>query len=450
MTISSHSRPEGERANAATPVFGRHVLLLASLLAFGVIGWEHTFHSAVLGVTDEHGAAGHFEHMFRDALLAFPMAVVAVVAGLRLGRRFGPSVRAGLISAAFGLLLVPSVRLHEAIDGALSGETAHGHHHHHEAHGGLEASTSFFGWLEHGLRDAAVAELAAVPLMLTALLLLERGTRSRRRRSARAAFVTAAVAAAAFAFGGIGLVGDTFAGSTATTHTFQLTDNPGNWFDSGVNLAGTRSLMVAASGDTIRFVVGAQSNTVHTATSLLWPTGAANMPFDQPHAYRGAVEVQLTTPGLYVFVCKLHPFMLGGVIVDDPATQGLDLGKTTTLLSGATVPTASNLALRLVRSFINITNPQNYQVYTKTGSTWDPTYPAVPVLAYDQNSNPVFVPNLDAFFQSYFHEPVSLAGRDPAHGQGHRRGLGRHRVRADRGARRSRVPRPRWTPPTGP
>ena len=116
------------------------------------------------------------------------------------------------------------------------------------------------------------------------------------------------------------------------------------------------------------------------------------MPFDQPHAYRGAEEVQLTTPGLYVFVCKLHPFMLGGVIVDDPATQGLDLGKTITLLSGATVPTASNLALRLVRAFFNITNPQNYQVYTKTGSTWDPTYPAVPVLAYDQNGNPVFVP----------------------------------------------------------
>jgi DNA-binding beta-propeller fold protein YncE len=418
MITSSHSRPEGKRANAATPAFGRHVLLLASLLAFGVIGWEHTFHSAVLGVTDEHGAAGHFEHMFRDALLAFPMAVVAVVAGLRLGRRFGPIVRAGFISAAFGLLLVPSVRLHEAIDGALSGEAAHGHHHHHEAHGGLEASTSFFGWLEHGLRDAAVAELAAVPLMLFALLLLERGTRDQRRRATRAAFVTAAVVAAAFAFGGIGLAGDSSASSTATTHTFQLTDNPGNWFDSGVNLAGTRSLMVAAPGDTIRFVVGAQSNTVHTATSLLWPTGAANMPFDQPHAYRGAVEVQLTAPGLYVFVCKLHPFMLGGVIVDDPATQGLDLGKTTTLLSGATVPTASNLALRLVRSFINITNPQNYQVYTKTGSTWDPTYPAVPVLAYDQNSNPVFVPDLDAFFQSYFHEPVSLPASIPPTGKG--------------------------------
>ena len=72
------------------------------------------------------------------------------------------------------------------------------------------------------------------------------------------------------------------------------------------------------------------------STSLLWPTGAAHMPFDQPHAYRGVEEVRVTTPGLYVFLCKLHPFMLGGVIVDDPATPELDLGKTLTLMNGAT------------------------------------------------------------------------------------------------------------------
>src|SRR5215212_6470711 len=145
MFTAPHSRPEGDRLQTqATRPVGRHVLLLASLLAFGVIGWEHTFHSAVLGVADEHGAAGHFEHAFRDALLAFPMAVVAVVAGLSAGRRFGPVARAGLISAAFGLLLVPSVRLHEAIDGALSGDAAHAHaQNHHEAASGLEASTGF-------------------------------------------------------------------------------------------------------------------------------------------------------------------------------------------------------------------------------------------------------------------------------------------------------------------
>jgi hypothetical protein len=171
-------------------------------------------------------------------------------------------------------------------------------------------------------------------------------------------------------------------------------------------------------------------NTVH-GDQPVWPTGAANMPFDQPHAYRGAEEVQLTTPGLYVFVCKLHPFMLGGVIVDDPATQGLDLGKTTTLLSGATVPTASNLALRLVRSFINITNPQNYQVYTKTGSTWDPTYPAVPVLATRTAIRPRPRPRR---VLPELHEPVSLPASIPPTG-GASSGLGRHRDEQTAGKR---------------
>ena len=179
MFTAPHSTPENDRSDtSATRAFVRTVLLLASLLAFGVIGWEHTFHSAVLGVAEEDGAAGHFEHVFRDALLAFPMAIVAVAAGLRLGRRFGPVVRAAIISAAFGLLIVPSVRLHEAIDGALLSGSGHGHH--HEAESGLEASTGVLGWIQHGLRDAAVAELAAVPLMLFGLVLLERTTRDRK------------------------------------------------------------------------------------------------------------------------------------------------------------------------------------------------------------------------------------------------------------------------------
>src|SRR5215213_9367070 len=417
MNAAIHSKPESKRLETRTMLAsGRHVLLLASLLAFGVIAWEHVFHSVILGVTAEQG--GHAEHVFRDALLAFPLAAVAVAAGLRIGRRFGPIVRAGFVSAGFGLLLIPSVRVHNTLDGALSGETAHAHH--HDVNGGLESSAGFFGWLQHGLRDAAVAELAAVPLMLFGLVLLERSTSDRRSGWSRPVVVAATAAMSALAFGGVGLAGDAAGTQTRSpvTHTFQLTDNPGNWFDSGTNIAGTRSLIVAQPGDTIQFVVGAQTNTVHTATSLLWPTGAAQMPFDQPRAYNGVEEVRMTTPGLYVFVCKLHPFMLGGVIVDDPATQGLDLGKTITLLNGTTVPTASNLAFRLVRSFINITNPQNYQVYTKTGSTWDPTYPAVPVLAYDASSNPVFVPDLDAAFQSIFHEPVSLPAATPPTGKG--------------------------------
>ena len=423
--ITSDSRAGGHATKTArfirraTSVSCRDVLVLASLLAFGVIGWEHAFHSFVLGAADDHGAGGHLGHAFRDALLAFPIAFTAVVAGLALGRRFGPIVRAGLVSAAFGLLLVPSVRLHDVIDGALSGGNAHEHH--HEALNGLEASTGVSGTLMHGLRDAAVGELAAVPLMLCGLLLLERSTRERQgRRLARAAVVAATAAVSVLAFGGIGFAGETAASQSRAPvmQTFQLTDNPGNWFDSGNDIAGTRSLIVAQPGDMIHFDVGSMTNTVHTASSLLWPTGAANMPFDQPHAYKGIQMVTLTTPGLYVFICKLHPFMLAAVIVDDPDTEGLDLGKTITLSSGVTVPTASNLAFRLVRGFFVITNPQNYQVFTKTGSTWDPVYPAVPVLAYDNDGNPVHVSDLNAAFQSYFHEPVSLPAAIPPTGKG--------------------------------
>jgi hypothetical protein len=82
MTTTTHSRP-GSRLldSGATLALGRDVLLLASLLAFGVIGWEHAFHSLVLGVAEDHSAADHLVHTVRDAVLAFPIAVVAVVAG---------------------------------------------------------------------------------------------------------------------------------------------------------------------------------------------------------------------------------------------------------------------------------------------------------------------------------------------------------------------------------
>jgi hypothetical protein len=395
-----------------TPGFGRgrDSLLLASLLAFGVIGWVHTYHSVVLGLGDER-AAGHLAHVLRDGLLAFPLALVAVVGGLWLGRRFGLLARAGFVSVGFGLLLVPSVGVHNATDDALSG--GHGAiAHTHVGAGGLEASTGFSGLLVHGLRDAAIAELAALPLVLLGLVLVGRAAGSWRLPGRSRALVAASGALLVFAFVGSGFASES-AGAGAgqpEVHTFQLTDNPGNWFDSGAEIAGTRSLAVVAPGDTVRFTVAPPlSQELHTATSLLWPTGAENVPFTQPKAFRGTVETQLTTPGLYVFLCKLHPFMLGAVIVDDPATAELDLGNTVTLSTGRTIPTASNLALRLVRAFFVITNPANYQRYSATSdTTWDPTYPPVPVLAADENGNPVPVANLDTFLGDYFNEPVTL------------------------------------------
>jgi DNA-binding beta-propeller fold protein YncE/plastocyanin len=384
----------------------RKLLFPALVLAFGVVGWEHLYHVVVLGYADT--AAGHTAHVLRDGLLAVPVALAALAGGLWLTRHRPLIAQAAAVAGVLGLLLVPATGLHDTIDARL---VAGGQHHHIDA-ALAPADPDHEAWglrslLEHGGRLA----LVALPLALLVL-----GRRGRRRPApgrslGRWPRAVALASVSLLVLTGAGSTDNSVAAAdTATVHQVVLTDNPGNWFDAGVDIAGTRSLVVAAPGDKVRFTVRApQSETVHTATSLLFPTGAPGMPFDQPTAFRGSEQVRLTSPGLYVFVCKLHPFMLGGVIVDDPATPELDLGKTITLVNGATIPSASDLALRLVRAFFVITNPANYQVYSATqATTWDPRYPAVPVLAYDQNGAAVSIPNLDAFLGGYFHEPVTL------------------------------------------
>lgn len=120
-----------------------------------------------------------------------------------------------------------------------------------------------------------------------------------------------------------------------------------------------------------------KSETVHTVTALIWPTGARGMPFDTG-ATKGSHEIELTTPGLYVFFCEIHPFMFAAVVVDDPGTNGLDFGETITLINDITVPTSSDLATRLLRSFFIATNPANWQDYTSEDA-WHVTYPDVDV-----------------------------------------------------------------------
>jgi DNA-binding beta-propeller fold protein YncE len=173
--------------------------------------------------------------------------------------------------------------------------------------------------------------------------------------------------------------------------TFEITDEPGAWFKNTAGpIAGTQSLAVATPGTEVRFT--GKSNTVHTRTSLIFPTGAINMPFDtEPR--KGSDEVVLHTPGLYVFTCKIHPYMFGAVIVDDPSTDGLDLGKEVTLVNGIKVPTLSDLALRLLRTFFIATNPANWQDYT-SAAKWHITYPPVPVLVAGLDGVVVRVPDL--------------------------------------------------------
>jgi DNA-binding beta-propeller fold protein YncE len=179
----------------------------------------------------------------------------------------------------------------------------------------------------------------------------------------------------------LGLDRTLFAQGTPTVAAgFDTTDEPGPWFRcvaGGCVPAGTQSLAVVQPGNTVRIEVGDRTNTVHTFTSLIVPTGAPT--FDQQSAFRGVRELTLPLAGLYVFVCKLHPFMLAAVIADDPDTTGLDLGESITLINGITVPTSSDLATRLLRAFFLITNPVNYQDHnpaTNPSLTWTIAYPA--------------------------------------------------------------------------
>jgi YVTN family beta-propeller protein len=156
---------------------------------------------------------------------------------------------------------------------------------------------------------------------------------------------------------------------------FELTDNAGRWFDTGAELAGNRSIAVAAPGVRVKF--SGNSNTVHTRTSMVYPTGAAGMPFNtEPR--KGGDEVTLTTPGLYVFVCSIHPYMFGAVIVDDPATAGLDLGSSLSMITGESFSSSSDLATRVLRTFFIATNPANWQNYA-SNTPWHITYPNMDV-----------------------------------------------------------------------
>jgi DNA-binding beta-propeller fold protein YncE/plastocyanin len=227
----------------------------------------------------------------------------------------------------------------------------------------------------------------------------------------------------------------------ATGVTFQTTDNPGSWFECDVTASNSatgagcvhqalgsdkttgKSLSVIQLGETITFTSAGQANTLHTAVSLIYPTPVnpttSTMPFDvdlkpgsRSHPHSSTVTP--SDPGLHVFFCDIHPYMFAAVIVV-PANHSLtnsnlfplDFGRTVEIprvLGLSVVPTASDLALRLVHSFFIITNPYNWQNYALTSGTWNPSYPSVPVTAYFLDNSPATGVNLNGLLQSYFGE----------------------------------------------
>ena len=166
---------------------------------------------------------------------------------------------------------------------------------------------------------------------------------------------------------------------------------------------------------TVNFNVGApDAAQAHTATALIWPEGAEGMPFDQGGAWVGKRTVQLTAPGLYAFACKVHPYMLGAVVVDDPLTPGVDFGKKLHIRSrGMYIPSYADIVQQLVQKFFVITVPTNWQKYSDTQDTqWNPVFPPAPLLTWDAAGSPQLIPVLDQFMKNKFHYPKVLPKAD--------------------------------------
>jgi|GEM_PF-779876 len=168
---------------------------------------------------------------------------------------------------------------------------------------------------------------------------------------------------------------------------------------------------------TVNFDVGMpMTEQAHTSSALVWPAGAPGMPFDQAGAWKGTRTVQLSKPGLYAFGCKVHPYMLGAVVVTDPLVPGVDLGPKLQIKSRKlNVPSSADIVFQLVNKFFVITNPANWQHYSDTAdTTWDPSFAPAPIMTFGA-SGPELIPDLDMYMKDKFHLPKTLpkAGQTP-------------------------------------
>jgi DNA-binding beta-propeller fold protein YncE/plastocyanin len=174
-----------------------------------------------------------------------------------------------------------------------------------------------------------------------------------------------------------------------------------------------RSLAVISPGETVLFNMK-DSQTKHTITALIYPTaaqpGIGNVGgngilsslnlgfFDTQLGIRGSSFITdgsdepltLDDPGLYVFVCKIHPYMFSAVIVDDPNTNVfsrtlnaplplLDFSGSLTVMTRSgtlgtsqfptIIPPTDDLAKELLTDFYVITDPSNWKDYRNDNFT---------------------------------------------------------------------------------
>ncbi|MDQ1489494.1 MAG: hypothetical protein QOJ23_2008 [Actinomycetota bacterium] len=198
--------------------------------------------------------------------------------------------------------------------------------------------------------------------------------------------------------------------------SFHLSDQPAYWYDNGrADLEGilhTRSLSAAVAGvpTKVKFEIGEPyTSQTHTVSSIVWPVGAKGVPFIQQGSFAGETEFELSTPGLYVFQCRVHPYMLGAVVNDDPTTPGADLGKSVHWIDGTDMPTAADEILFIVSKFFIVTEPANWQYYSPDHPVvWDPQFPSAPVMTYNADGSPNLIPNLNDYFHTKYHLPQTL------------------------------------------
>ena len=96
----------------------------------------------------------------------------------------------------------------------------------------------------------------------------------------------------------------------------NLTDEPGNWFKS--QNTGT-PFTVIKPGERVDFEIdNCCTSTKHTVTLLMKPT-ASRVVMDQDQAQKGMLSVDFDVPGVYLFHCKVHPYMTAVVGVTDAA-----------------------------------------------------------------------------------------------------------------------------------
>lgn len=96
--------------------------------------------------------------------------------------------------------------------------------------------------------------------------------------------------------------------------TMHLTDQPGNWFRS--DRTGT-PFTVIQPGEEVDFRINnCCTSTRHTVTLLIKPDGS-QIEFDQDKSQMGNLTLEFDEPGVYVLVCKIHPYMTAVVAVED-------------------------------------------------------------------------------------------------------------------------------------